>query len=237
MPFDLVLLPLLGGYWFVSLCHLFRLSVSKHAGERLVFAAATAGIVLAAAAWTIVSILVANFPTLQINWHAFIPWQYSGTAFGAFLLGPASALIVNLFISVSAAEEKAINAHGTGLERLFWEATEPSHPQLVQLTLDDAKVYVGWIQRTSPNPRSPDGFVRLLPVRSGFRNSERRVEYTTLYENIYLQMLDDDQITAVEAEFLNSFLKVIPLSRIVSAGIFSPSAHKLFAQQGKPQEN
>ena len=228
MPFDLLLLPLAGGYWFVSLAHRYRLSAAKQSGERLILTAATAGIALAIASWIATTGIVIAFPHFHTLWRTYVPWNYAGTALGAFLMGPAAANVFNLFVDASDAESRAINESGTGLERLFWDATSPENPRLVQVSLDDGKVYVGWIQRTSTNPRSPDGFVRVLPIRSGYRDEMRRVQFTTFYESVFSKMIEDGEINDDEAKTLQDFLKVIPLSRIVSAGIFDPTAYKLF---------
>lgn len=229
MPYDLVLLPLVGGYWFVSLCHLTRLSFAKESGERLLFGAATAGTILAGLAWFGASFVAGQLPDVHTAWRAVAPpWPFAGTAFAAFLLGPLAAFVVNRFASPGRAEAHAINTSGTGLERLFWSATDPDDPSLVQITLDDGKVYVGWIERTAPNPRAPDSFVRLLPTLSGYRDARRCFEVTTNYEPVYSRLLEDGELDDAEMVIINAFVKVLPLSRIVSAGIYLPEARELF---------
>ena len=45
MPFNLLLLPLLGGYIFISHWHVTRFDATRYTGERLLFHSATAGVV------------------------------------------------------------------------------------------------------------------------------------------------------------------------------------------------
>ena len=137
---------------------------------------------------------------------------------------------MNLFASPGSAEARAIDKGGTGLEHLFWDATEPEDPRLVQVTPDNGKVYVGWIERTAPNPKAPDSFVRILPILSGYRDERQHFEVTTNYDTVYERMLDDGQLTDAEMEIVNAFRKVLPLSRIVSAGLYLPAAHALFRE-------
>lgn len=45
---------------------------------------------------------------------------------------------------------------------------------------------------------------------------------------VYRRLLDDGEISDRELSIIDAFVKVLPVSRIVSAGICLPSAHALF---------
>lgn len=235
MPFNLLLLPLLGGYWFVNLAHCFKYSVARQPAQQLLLTSATAGVALAFVSWGVVTAFILACPTCHEIWRSFLPWNFSGTAIGSLLLGPLAAFIVNLFVDQETAEERAIENEGNGLERLFARATKAS--KQVLLTMESGKVYVGWIVRMPPDPRSENAYVRILPTMSGYRDEKHRIQFTTMYDEMYEKMLSDDQISAAEEEELKDFLKSIPLSKIQSAGIFDPEIYRAFNKDGEPEKN
>lgn len=87
MPFNLFLLPLLGGYIFVAHWNGTRFTTPRYSGERLIFRAAIAGVVFLILAFTIVQLILALQPGVDVSWHAIVPFPYSGTSFISFLMG------------------------------------------------------------------------------------------------------------------------------------------------------
>ena len=121
------------------------------------------------------------------------------------------------------ASKLAIQRGGNGFDRLFYAATESDSQVLI--TLDTGKVYAGWLDWMPPNPGATDAFVRVLPTMSGYRTSVNRVEWTTFYQDVYLGL--DPHTTS--DEIVESFTKVIPIGRLVTAGLIDPQLYDCFA--------
>jgi hypothetical protein len=90
MPYNLLLLPLIGGFLFVHLTHFFRFGAQRLDGYRLLFQSAIAGICLSAAA-RLIDLLIDLTP-LGVPAHRLWIWfsavqlfrgQRSGSTVGA----------------------------------------------------------------------------------------------------------------------------------------------------------
>jgi hypothetical protein len=113
-------------------------------------------------------------------------------------------------ISTAYALNSAINAKGTSLEQLLYNAAQRAiiEKQTVCLAMADGKVYVGWVAK-SPSLRISDNFVWLAPLMSGHR-AEKSLELT--FNVIYPE---SDPPTLV----------VLPTPDIQSARIFDVKAY------------
>lgn len=108
------------------------------------------------------------------------------------------------------------------LERLIAESL--ARKTLVQVTLNNAKVYVGSVHE-SLNPASPAKYFKLQPWLSGYRSSkDGRVEFNTYYDTVLASLETSDAASEVAA----SFQLVIPIDKVVSASGFSLEAYEKF---------
>ncbi len=221
MPFNLLLLPLLGGCLLVSGTHLLAFRAAKQSGERLIFAAASVAVVLLVCARIVTLLLLEHCPHTGTLWRWLAPWDYSGTATGALLLGVFAPQVINRIVGLEEASRRAVQEHGDGLDRLLFEATE-REIQLV-VTLATGKVYAGWLDWTPPNPGAADAYLRILPTMSGYRTLDHRIQWTTFYQAVYLALGPD----TAEPD-LQAFTKVIPINQIVTAGLFDPETYDRF---------
>lgn len=182
MPYNLLLLPLLGGFLFFHLTHYFRFSAQRLDGYRLLLQAAIAGTCLAVIARVIIELLqmTGTGVAFQHVWERFAPFAFSGSSALALGLGPVLALIWNLFVDKERAKDIEIGKHGNAFTQLLLRAQKEK--QLVSITLDNRKWYVGWITE-SPNLDPQELYFRILPYKSGYRDTEDlRTVYTTFYE-------------------------------------------------------
>lgn len=151
-------------------------------------------------------------------WDAIVsPFEVPAlsTYFGAFLWGPALALLVNMFYGAEKASTRVIKRYGAEREKLLFVAMEEE--ALVSVTLSNRKVYVGWPVYT-PDLRRETRDFRLLPAVSGYRD-EKTLElwFTTQYIGIY-QRLGGGAFEGLSAE---DFEVAIPLDEVTSVGQFS----------------
>jgi hypothetical protein len=83
---------------------------------------------------------------------------------------------------------------------------------------------VDWIPE---NPGSPDAFLEILPIFSGYRESEtKRVSLPITYAPL-LERLDKDE--------WSQFKKVVPVASVASAGEFDPEYFEAFTKRGEEE--
>jgi len=262
MPFNLLLLPLIAGFWFITRNHLFSYTTSTLAKEAMLLHASLWGlaflVVSRIAVWTLLQsgFGVAVGETL----HSVAPFPFIGTALGALLLSYALTGVLNYLLPATLAGTWCYHARkfddletlllrsGFGQEptgcppdrmRLLAQAVTskvrkrppPLHQgghdlQLIMLSLDDDKVYVGYVVNLPPLRADGFEFVRLSPYVSGYRDRARRFIITTYYP--VDQLADQNQ----------RFVKVIPRATITSANLFVEGAFQIpedvGANVGKP---
>ena len=110
MPYNLLLLPLIGGFLFLHIAHYFRFGAQRLDGYRLLFQSAIAGIGLSALA-RMITLLVDLTPLgkhAEALWMMFSPFSYSGTSAFALLVGPIAALVINRFLTKSKSRDLEI---------------------------------------------------------------------------------------------------------------------------------
>ncbi|HMF74183.1 MAG TPA: hypothetical protein VK604_00835 [Bryobacteraceae bacterium] len=215
MPYNLLLLPLIGGFLFVHLTHFFRFGAQRLDGYRLLFQSAIAGICLASIA-RIVDLMIGLTPVGAAAarlWFWFSPFNYSGVSALALLMGPAFALLVNLRIDKKRAKDIEIRRHGNSLIRLLHRAEKDK--LLLSITLDSRKWYVGWVAE-SPNLDPQEFYFRLLPFISGYRDKDTLETFRLVFYQDVLRETD------LEPE---QFYITLPLKDVKMAGLFNDDVY------------
>lgn len=95
MPWNILLLPLLGGFIFVRYWNRTKYHAIRADKERLLLLAATAGLVSLAvsfivkqiAGWLLPCVSFPSFPCFPNIWYRFFPFPYSAVSVLAFLMG------------------------------------------------------------------------------------------------------------------------------------------------------
>jgi hypothetical protein len=187
MPFNLLLLPLLGGFLLVSSFYITKYQTWRADGHRLLFYSATFGIGLLGIssflAETFQALIGANWLDL---WHKIAPYQYSGRATLSLILGLIGGYILNFLLWILSlskvddqfAIDRAIEQKKDPLELFFRKAL--GQGDQVMITLKSGKVYTGLIM-SNLNPAFKMEAVRLLPSKSGYRDEKRSVIFTHDY--------------------------------------------------------
>jgi hypothetical protein len=230
MPFNLLILPLLGGYIFARKCYRTRYDALRSENYRLLFLAAEIGVyllIIAAFLRFLFNWLTSIFPLLSAIdsfWHSVIPFEYSGTAFTAFLIGRTLYWIINKRLDRDEEVDKAIQEKGDALETLLQHAMAEARPIL--LTLKSGKVYVGDVL-VNFNPAYELQSLKIMPILSGYRKTEDHqvvfnVDYFHLLEKIYNE---DPSVSERDRMDLGT---VVPMDEIRSVGIFSLPMYRQF---------
>jgi hypothetical protein len=147
MPFNLLLLPLLGGFLFFS--HWYRTAyfAKRQDKERLLLYSSLWGLLFLAAS-LLASTLIPYFPKLVElrRWWAFNTpaIEYSGISSFAFLLAMLTLGILNIAKSREAEKregERVLMTYGGQLEKLLYRSLVEK--KRVMVTLKNGKVYIG----------------------------------------------------------------------------------------------
>jgi hypothetical protein len=163
-------------------------------------------------------------------WHSFSPYNESGAAalacaVGVFLAAPLNSL---LFGYQPAIHRLYLNLKINAFEReMFDSMTEESQ---IQITLEDGKVYTGWATNVLPNLSETDTYFRILPVWSGYRDEKKKIIKTTFYDNVYQHFVQQAEAGEKTVD-IDSFIKIIPISKIILAGKFNDEAAGKFIDQ------
>lgn len=193
MPFNLLLLPLLGGYIFLRYWNPTRYHALRADKERLIILAAIPGFISLVITFFVMRLGQYLFPCqpnhfcFQTWWMRVAPFDYIGTAMSALLLAGLIWIPLNRFKKCSrdAAIDRMIDQDGVALDVLLKEAQ--SLAKTVSVTMSNGKVYVGFVVHIF-NPAFPTKFIRILPTKSGYRDDFTKEFHFT---NFYSTALDD----------------------------------------------
>jgi hypothetical protein len=226
MPTNLLLLPLLGGYWFIHTFYYTRIRSLSLDGYRLLLESAFAGMVFTACAHAIVLYLQRFSPAALDAWTAWAaPIPYLGTTTLAAVLGLLAAYPLNgmidilPFVSRRKIQRWAITHHGNEMQRMLQQASASEKP--ISFTLDSRKTYIGLVVSAPSLAPSATHFA-ILPFLSGYREPETlNLIFTVDYLNTY----EEKKLDPTE------FRVVVPIQKVQTIAFFDPSVYHSFVVQ------
>ena len=226
MNLGLLLIPVLGGYWFLTHWHFTKYSALRESGYHLFFQSAFAGILLGVLAHSIILSLDCGFPKIGTLWKPFVPHVYYGTAILSVVLGFVLPFVLNIFYSQEKAQRRTAKERGELIELIIADSLDRG--KLIELSLRSGKVYIGFALR-SRMIRRGESDVALIPLASGYRDQEtHELVITTNYAPAINEYLDSDP--EIPDLIREDFRVVVPASEIVSTRIFSPEIYQRFQQ-------
>lgn len=144
MPFNVLLLPLLGGYIFLTHWNRTRFETKRYSGERLIFHSASAGVVFLIVSFLVLIPVRLFAPAVHGWWRSLVPFPYAGTSLGAFLIGTVGWLPLNRFVNGREEEQRrTIQEWGDHLEEMLERAIREI--KQVSVTMKSGKVYLGFV--------------------------------------------------------------------------------------------
>jgi len=231
MPFNLLLFPIVGGYFIITRLEHFKYINQRLDRQMILFNSIIVGTALLIGSYIICTSCSYVFPD-QVHFlkhNSPIKQEFFGTSLVSFLIALPITWIGNSIINEEAAIASAIDRIGSELEKLFKYSC--FEQELVQITLKNDKVYVGWVE-VLPKPQvSP--YVTILPVLSGYRDEKKNLHITTSYLTVYADYIKQGQIKAVED--LDIHL-VVQVDEIITATRFDYEVFEKF-ERAKIQEN
>jgi hypothetical protein len=227
-PINLLLFPILGGYYILIKSELFRYRQQRLEPQKLIFNSFLGGIILMMVAWVFTAMISWVAPAFVESVRQFYPLktEYFGTCVLAFVLSVVFTEVSNRFVKKEKYISSAINKIGNEFERLC----ESCHREtdMIQLSLKNDKFYIGWI-KSLPIPSSSN-YITILPVYSGYRDKEsKRLQFTTQYLDVYASYVREDDVIDIR----DLAALVIKIDEIVSANKFDPDMYERF-NAGRP---
>lgn len=201
MPWNLLLIPLIAGYFLVTKLYCYKFKQQRLDQQRLIFETIFVGVVLLVITFILESLIKIS-PSGEkfiddIYSYVPIPDKFAGTAVATL---PVALLInfLNIFsgkglwwgpyhlIKPIYAKQKylknAIDEVGNEFEKIIKssfnkDTTKDDKPLLI--TLDNRKFYIA-LPLELPIP-SISTYVRILPIMSGYRDDEHLLKFNTEY--------------------------------------------------------
>lgn len=234
MPFNLLLFPLVGGYYIIANSEWYRYRTQRLHSERLIFNSVIAGCILLSCCFIMKWIALAVMQDFVVLLYDLLPVKnqdYFGVTIFSFLIGIAVTEISNLKIDETKQIKKAINKIGNDLEKLLLFSADQR--ELIQITLKNDKVYVGMCSRI-PVP-DKTSYINIIPFFSGFRNSaDKTLTFNTDYTGVYSDYIKQGLILSIED--LNASV-IINTDEILTASRFDYDMYERFSIQNAPVAN
>jgi hypothetical protein len=190
----------------------------------LLFNSIIAGSFLLLVSFLICALITVCFKSQVEAIKSFFPVQiaFFGTAVGSFFLAILITFGWNRFLNPSSEITRAIDKIGNELELLLKLSCNQS--TLIQITLANNKVYIGWVE-ILPVP-GKSSYVRIIPAMSGYRNSEKKFHVTEVYTKIYADYIEEGIIRSVDELQINLVIKI---NEIITATRFDFDIYQRFA--------
>jgi hypothetical protein len=234
VPWNVLLLPLLAGYYYCTRSNTARFKYRQADGNRLLLAAALHGVVflllatLATLAFGFVAVRVAWLETITQLWTTHDPFPHLGKSLLSLGLSWLVTLAVNRSSDVEKEKYKILEDENEVFELLLLRAVDKTHPLL--LSLNNQKAYVAF---SLDKVRIDRKHLRVLPLWSGYRKSDtQEVVFTTDYTKVYDELAEDSE---TRDDRLENFALVIPAELVASATLFDMELYsERFSAKNEP---
>lgn len=228
MPYNLLIFPLVGGYYFITHVWFLKFYNQRIDRQRLIFNSILCGIFLFIMSFLIAGILSTWKPELVTFVKSFYPFEidYLGTAIISLFIGVVCPLLINLFLDEEKFIKKAINKIGDDFEKLVLKSWDEN--KYICLTLTNQKVYVG-VPTSIPLPGS--GHIRLLPFYSGYRDESHHIILDTHYIDVYLDIDTFKNIEELDFEV------IMKSSDVLSSRLYNEDVFSYMTDQGKRKKS
>ncbi len=230
MPkFDLLLLPLLGGYIFLITFTLTKFYHQRIERQRLIFNSLIITFFL-----SIIGLLFDEYilkSSYLINIReligSFIPIEYSGLnqSILIFALSYPLAKLFNFITSTRYILNYVVNKWGDEYEKLFWSSLQSKNDEdkLLMITTKSNKVYVGYVNKISEPINN--SHITVIPNFSGYRDKEtQEFKFTTDYISVLQHFINNNE----EALIDEKMGILIPKSEIVLVSRFDYNVFSRF---------
>jgi hypothetical protein len=250
-----LILPLVGGFFFLEILSSTRFYFRKQEGHRLFLTAASAGIALfgIARALTLQCYSTPLGAWVRSSFKSFARFDFSGAAVGALLLGLTLPWLGNLRwkagyrlpLQSRAKGEKggrfrwqpqgwpfrlnysdALRRVARKSDELLWLLLRAQdHRRQILVSLDNGKAYVGYVLKVAH--LAPElPYVKLVPTMSGHRSKDNLdLELTNVYGKT-VDLVDKGVTTGEQEDQLLALQIVLKRDKILSASFFDGDLYR-----------
>ena len=237
MSIALLLLPAVGGYWFVTHFNLTKFQAIRESGYHILFRSVLVGIfwysIAAVLVWSLEKFEIWE-ATSAIKWLASVfPQPFTVETVAAIALGGSSPYILNIFYSKERGHIRAAENTGDHMELLVSEALQNQLP--VEISLRNRKLYIGFITGQNAT-RHSDVAISLIPLYSGHRTEDNLnlvidIDYGHTIPRFVVEEVEEEDWNP------NDVRVVIPVTEIVSARLFDIDLYRAFQNDFTSVEN
>ena len=221
MVLGLLLVPAIGGYWFLTHFNYTRFQTVRDSGYHLLFRSALWGGLFYCAARGITIAVDAGAPRITDFWDERFPEPYVREVVVSLFLAFLLPYVFNWFYGSDKGAKKVARDGGDHIELLIAESIEDQ--KFVELSLRSRKSYIG-LALESGVGISGQADVSLIPILSGYRDKDtQNLEIVIDYLPVIGEYIRDEFDGAEE-----DFRIVIPLAEVVSARLFDPELYGRF---------
>ena len=224
MPYNLLLLPVIVGYFILIYSHFFRYNTQRLAQYRIIFESVSVALIILSfgfLARTIVEFFFPKLTPLIINFLKIIPINkvdYLWTIVFSCLISLILVSLTNTYLLWKFKKSQligwAVDKNGDEIEKLFKQSVDEA--LFIQITLKNDKVYIGYSE-IIPIPQKTN-YLTLTPILSGYRDDKKQLHITTDYFKVvdeFLEKLDNNE----KKISLNTDV-IIKQDEILTAGIY-----------------
>lgn len=219
MPWNLFILPLIGGYYILSRSNYFKYKQQRLDRQRLLFDSVLASVCLFFGAFIfrkLIELLKLDFGLINLTYSLFpIKIPLFGTALFSLIIAILLTEFSNrlLFKNYKTYIQTAVKEVGNELELLLESSLTNS--KMLAFTLDTGKYYVVWVKEL-PIPTITN-YIRVVPIFSGYRDTEKEVIFTTHYLSAYSNYIENINLKSLEDLDIDL---IITLDNVVSVSYF-----------------
>lgn len=190
MILNLLVLPLAAGYYILKRSFYFKFRQQRLDRQRLLFETIISAVFILVGGFLLKTFVYDLLLSIEVrnSISTFNPLKdtpYSGTVLVSFIMTIALTELFNLKADKKEQVYKAINKIGNELELMASRSFKLD--KLVLITLTNDKFYIGWVKEL-PIP-SQSNYLRIIPALSGYRDAEKKLNFTSHYLSAYAQHL------------------------------------------------
>ena len=229
MPWNLLLLPLVAGYYIFTRSYFLKFKQQRIDQQRLIFESIIWAVTASITTYILRLIYesIASVEFQEIIYRAIpIKSPYAGTSLCVLLLSICATELSNLFLNEKKRIIKAIKSIGNEFELLLKSSFTDN--KLLLFTMDNGKIYIAWVKEL-PIP-SVSKHVRIIPTISGYRDDQKNIVFTTHYLSVYAEYINEGKIRSIEE--LDTDL-ILNSDNIVSISFFDIDMYAVFNAVGK----
>ncbi len=223
MPWNLLLFPLVAGYYLLTRSYFFKFIQQRLDRQRLIFESILLGAYIGLFTYLLRLIAEHFMPSVLQSIYLLSPFQtqYTITSILTLFIAIGFCSISNWFLDEKNQIKKAIRQVGNEME-LLMEASV-SDKKLLLFTLNNNKFYIAWVKEL-PIP-SVSNYVRVIPAISGYRNEEKDLVFTSHYVAVYSEYISEGKIKNIDDLDVDL---VIDMSQVISISSFNPEMFSRF---------